>query len=237
MNQKKFLFILCPPHSGSTLLLYLVGTSKNSSVFEIRGEGQYLTEAKSIMRVDPYNEQMKIPWNTIKKIYEKNWDMTKSVLVDKSPPNLIRAPEIEVEFENSFFITMLRNPYPWCYGIKNRKTHLTFTEVALMWLHLAKYQIKNIHNLSRVLSFTYEDLCDNPEKTVKKIETFIPELNDIDITQKFRIHTLEGKQEKQITNLNNLALSKLTNTNLAEISKVLRREEDVMKFFSYEILS
>ena len=67
--------------SGSTLLLRLIGTSKNASIFPHRsGEGQFLEEITSIMREDAWNETKKIPWDYIKKVYEKNWDLTKPVL-------------------------------------------------------------------------------------------------------------------------------------------------------------
>jgi len=236
-QEKKYVFILCPPFSGSTLLVDLIGTSKSASVFASRRhEGQFLEETEKIMRNKPWNNDAPFPWKKIRNIYEENWDMTKPVLVEKSPPNLIRAKQIEREFEKAFFIIMIRNPYAWCFGMKRRKASRNYSKLAEEWLERAKTQIFNIKNLQNTLYFTYEFFTENPNETKNKIAQFIPELNDIDITKQFTIHSFIGTKKKPITNLNIIAISKLKENEIKEISQILIQEKDVLKFFSYEIL-
>ena len=222
-QNHKFLFVLSPAYSGSTLIAKLIGTSKNASIFPTdSAEGQQLSELRDIMYVkDRWDETKKLPWGHIKNIFLKNWDLNKPILVEKSPPNLIRAKEIEREFNNSFFIVSIRNPYAWCYSEYRRaKDRWTISEIVQKWIFRAKAQIQNIENLKNVLFFTYEDLTTFPKETVLKISKFIPELNDIDINQEFAIHSLIGDHEKPIQNFNDLAISNLSQFEIDQISEI-----------------
>lgn len=188
------------------------------------------------MRDNPWDEKKRLPWTHIKKVFEKNWDMQKSVLLEKSPPNMLHALEIEKEFENSHFLILIRNPYAWCYSVKRRHPNPILSVIVTKWVNRARYQMRNIKNLERVLLLTYEQLCDFPKETVEKIGNFLPELNDINIHQEFQIHSLIGKDKKPISNLNDIAISNLTPKDVNEISTILKKNEDVMKFFSYDLM-
>jgi len=237
-KKNKTLFILSTPYSGSTILVQLIGTSKNASIFPSESnEGQKLKEIRSFMRDKSWKVDKRIPWNHVKKVYEKNWDLSKPVLVEKSPPNLIRAVEIEKTFENAHFIVMTRNPYAWCAGIKKRIPERPFAKIAQIWIRRMKFQKYNIQNLQQVLFFTYEQLCDHPKSVVNMISKFVPELSDIDITTKLRAHSKSGIKKTSITNFNVWAISELSPNEIAEISEVLKTEKSIMEFFSYQILS
>jgi len=236
-KKNKTLFILCLPFSGSTILVKLIGTSKNSSIFSSQNhEGQQLQEIRSFMRDKPWHIEKKIPWDHVKKVYEKNWDLNKTVLVEKSPPNLIRAKEIEKKFENTYFIVMIRNPYASCVSRKLRWPQASYTHLAKKWIIRIKYQKYNIENLSKVLFFTYEQFCDDPESVAKMISKFIPELSDMNVKSEFTVDSLSGIPKKSITNFNFSAISKLSQKDIEEISNVLKYENTLLKYFSYEIM-
>ncbi len=236
-KKNKTLFILCLPFSGTTILVKLIGTSKNSSIFSSKNhEGQQLQEIRNFMRDKSWDIEKKIPWDHVKKIYEKNWDLNKTVQVEKSPPNLIRAKEIEKKFENPYFIVMTRNPYAWCAGMKPRMPENSYTHIATTWIDRIKYQKYNIENLSQVLFFSYEQFCDDPEGVAKMISKFIPELSDIDVKSKFTVPSKSGISKKSITNFNFSAISKLSQKDIEEISNVLKYENTLLKYFSYEIM-
>ena len=57
--MKKFLFVLCPPYSGSTVLWRILGTSPQVSM--LPKEGQFVDEVREIMRDEPYNADKKMP--------------------------------------------------------------------------------------------------------------------------------------------------------------------------------
>lgn len=100
--MNSYVFILCPPYCGSTLLWKLVLTS--TVVSALPSEGQFLPEVKEIMRQDPWNVNVKLPWVKIKEVWDGYWDHNKLLLLEKSPPNLIRAKEIEQHFNPVYFL-------------------------------------------------------------------------------------------------------------------------------------
>ena len=136
-----YLFVLCPPYSGSTVLWKLLSTSPKVSA--LPREGQFLNTVKNIMRKNPWNPQRTFPWNVIKSKWEEVWDCSKPILLEKSPPNIIRAFEIEKVFSPAYFIAMIRNPYAFCEGF-SRRNSTSMEDAAKFWVKCAEYQIKNI---------------------------------------------------------------------------------------------
>ena len=241
----KYLFILSPPYSGSTLITKLIGTSKNASIFSSpQSEGQKLKDLKEIMMVDyRWNKSIKFPWKKIKEIFLQNWDLTKPILVEKSPPNIIKTDDIIQEFQPVFFIITIRNPYTWTQSYSRRSKNDNFSKIARRWIFHAKHQMKNITNLKNSLFFKYEDLTNNPEKISTEIKNYLSELNDINYKEKIEVHSIIGsepefiKHYNSIVNLDHLVISKLSLNNIHEINDVLKENKNIMNFFSYDILS
>jgi Sulfotransferase family len=239
--QHKHLFILSPPYSGSTLLLRLLATSPNVSVFSSdKGEGMRLSEMQEMMLTERWNPRHALPWPHIRTIFENHWDMSKPVLLEKSPPNMIRAGEIEKHFENAHFIVLMRNPYAWCESMMRRrqpdKPELSAGEVTEGWLWRAKWQIRNVESLRAVLKLRYEEICDATHASVGRIIGFIPEIGQLDTGGEFEIHSMLGKARNVITNTNPAAIARLTQQQIREITGMLRPEADVLRFFGYELL-
>jgi len=113
-----YLFVLCPPYSGSTLLWKLLSTSANVSA--LPAEGQFLPELESLMREKPWDPAHTLPWPEIKRVWESYWNMDRPVLLEKSPPNLIRTQDILAHFHPVKFVVMVRNPYAQSEGLMRR---------------------------------------------------------------------------------------------------------------------
>jgi len=102
-------------------------------------------------------------------IYHREWDLTKNVLLDKSPPHICRALKIQKEFEKYgkvFFIISTRNPYSTKYRAEK-------------WIEYDKYQQKNIEQLDNIITTSYEEMCESPNILIQKISSIIPELGDM----------------------------------------------------------
>ena len=113
-KKNQHLFILSPPFCGSTLLTEILSTSRNLSFNNNIGlkEGQHLPETHNILFTqDRWNPNKKIDWLVIKSIWNKYWDRSKDILLEKSPPNICRAENINDVFNNSKYICLIRNPY------------------------------------------------------------------------------------------------------------------------------
>jgi hypothetical protein len=231
------MFILSPPYSGSTLTWRILSTSPEVSSF--KKEGQHLRKTRSYMTKKSYLPETQMPWDKISKVWHRKWNLRKSILLEKSPPHLVRAQEIAKIFSPAYFIALIRNPYAFCEGHSRRvpqsnKNAKNFG--ADFWVRLARFQKNNIETLEKILFFKYEDLVDDPLKIKEKILNFVPELQDIDVNNTYGSDTIDGYGENQITDYNQRKLDNLTQEQIEIISKVLSENMDIMDFYKYQIL-
>jgi len=213
--RKKYLFVLCPPYNGSTVLYKILDSSPNVSTFLgtiykvveknnginkeyyeyliPRGEGHCLLIDNKINDYEKKRHKFgyKIPLKEMKELYDRYWDLNKKILCDKSPPYVHYAKEIEEyfsQFGDVYFICMIRNPYS-CKWIRESP-----------WPRFAKLQQYNITHLKNVCYFRYEDLVTHPEKVKKQLLDFLPELQDIDMnTSSHKGLNKEAKRNKELT--------------------------------------
>jgi hypothetical protein len=228
--MSSYVFILCPPFSGSTVLWKLFSTSH--AVSALPSEGQFLPEVKNIMRQDPWNPDIRFPWEEIKAVWDGYWDHEKPLLVEKSPPHIIRTQEIMEHFRPVSFILMVRNPYAHCEGLI-RRNKWSATDSAKFSVRCMREQADNAKRLPNTLCFTYEQLTENPEMISKNIQEFLPELGELKHTESFSVHSIDGVVNRRIVNLNKSNIENLSVRDLRDINKVLRENDDVMTYWGY----
>ncbi len=228
-----YLFVLCPPFSGSTVLWKLLGTSPVVSSHSV--EGQVVDGVKELMRNDPWNPNTRMPWAAIKAKWERAWDMSKPILLEKSPPNIMRAFELEQHFAPAHFIAMVRNPYALCEGLQRRR-QMELATAARRWVVHVTHQFENITKLKRIVHFTYEELTDTPTRIKEKILTFMPQLQELDLTQSFEVHSVQGNEARPLHNFNDEKIARLSAADIQRINTVLQAHERLMKFFGYQYI-
>lgn len=226
----KYLFVLSPPYSGSTVLWRMLATSPHVSAFE--QEGQFLDSVRHVTK-DPWNLQKPIPWEFVKEKWEEVWDCTKPILLEKSPPNLAHAFEIERVFSPAYFIIINRNPYAFCEG-RVRRLQGTMAQAAQFWVRCSRLQMKNLSELTNAIHFTYETFTESLGQISQQILEFVPELHTLDAQASFKAQAVTGYDARPITNLNQLKIDLLSNKDLAEINSVLSQHPDVMQFWGYD---
>lgn len=210
-----YLFILCPPFSGSTILYKILNTSPNISTFlqkivkvtlndtlmDIyihKGEGQFLyelygdPEKKELYSLNRHKPGYSLPIDDMDSVWKQHWDHSKPILCEKSPPFVHFAEQIENYYgkDNVKFIIMIRNPYAcrWNKNVPN-------------WNVFAKKQKENLNNLNNTLLIRYEDLVSDPNVVKKRILNFVPELENINmyIGEIDGLSTVRGARNKEIT--------------------------------------
>lgn len=237
-KENQYLFILSPPFCGSTLLTEIISTSKNVSCNNNIGlkEGQHLPFVNNILFTDDrWDPNKKINWIKVKNLWNKYWDRSKHILLEKSPPNICRAKNINEVFNNAKYICLIRNPYAQIQS-NIRRYNSNIIVATKKYLNYLKFQKDNIENLENILIITYEELTNSPLKTKDKIRIFLPKLNDINIKKKFNAHNMLKENEMRITNLNNKSIETLTKKQIITISKILNKNQDLIKYFNYSIL-
>jgi len=236
-KNHKFLFILSPPYSGSTLLTQIISTSEKISCnnYIATMEGQLLPELRNHMfNKDRWDKSNVYDWSKIKSVWMKYWDQSKPVLMDKTTTNIMRFDEIKKEFDNTYAICLIRNPYAVIEGImrRNSKTIEFAIEFCIKTLKYQKYNIENHKNLTWI---TYSELCNNQDLVKKKIKSILPEIDDLNFNKFFRAHNFKNKSLK-ITNLNDEKISKLKKDDILKINKYFTKEKELLNFFYFQIL-
>ena len=236
-KSHKFLFILSPPYCGSTLLTQIISTSKKISCnnYIATMEGQLLPELrKHMFNKDRWDESSVYNWSKIKGVWMKYWDQSKPVLMDKTTTNIMRFDEIKNQFDNTYAICLVRNPYAVIEGImrRNSKSIEFAVEFCIKTLQYQKYNIENNKNLAWI---SYSELCNNHNLVKKKIKSILPEIDDLDFNKFFSAHNFKNKSLR-ITNLNDEKISKLKKEDILKINKYFSKEKELLSFFDFQMI-
>ena len=154
--------------------------------------------------------------------------------MDKTTTNIMRFDEIKKEFNNTYAICLVRNPYAVVEGIirRNSKPIEFAIEFVIKTLRYQKYNIENNKNL---IWIKYSELCDNQDLVNKKINTILPEIDDLDFNKFFSAHNFKN-QPMKITNLNDEKISKLKKDDISKINKYFLKEKELLQFFNFQII-
>jgi hypothetical protein len=234
----KYLFILSPPASGSTLLHELICRSDAVSPNNTVGtrEGQTLSDVRGMMYDvgDRWDPNLEIDWAFVKQAWHKIWNSKKPILLEKSPPNLMRAPDIANAFQPASFICLVRNPYACAERAKQQGDNLTTTAESLV-VQLKKQQ-ENLVRLENTLLLTYEEICDSTNEVLTRLSGFLPELGTLDASGEFKSPNLVGSA-LPITNLNDRKIANLNQRDLDMLNAVFEPNRAVLVHFGYELIS
>ena len=161
------------------------------------------------------------------------WELNQSLLLDKSPPNLIRSQQIEKCFQPVTFVAMVRNPYVHCEALM-RRDRMTAEQAARLVLQCLRHQKRNQEQLQNILLVRYEDLVKSPGKIKKQLLAFLPKLESIKIDQKFRAHNYTQEQQK-IMDFNQGKIERIKPHQLKTINSIFVEEETLLHFFNYNL--
>lgn len=235
--ENKYLFILGATHAGTTLLNEILSSSKNASSNnnEHTREGQLLPTVTDHMFAHKrqWEEDLHFDWHFIRHEWRKYWDVTRKVLIEKSPPNLLRAREIESVFEPAYFLIFVRNPYAHCETFL-RKNNFSPFEAATFVVKTLDFQKRNLKELKRTVLIRYETLVDDPESFKKDLTAFLPELEDVETTGEFKAHNYYQRPQK-LRNFNAEKIARLTSSDFEGINQVFEEHQSLLEFFGYTI--
>lgn len=100
------------------------------------------------------------------------WDLTKPVLVEKSPPNLLMGRFLQAAFPGSSFIMIMRHPV----AVSRATSKWTRQSVHALighWLKAYETMVEDIPFLERVIVVRYEDLVDSPDAVMAGVFSFL----------------------------------------------------------------
>lgn len=176
-NPPHFLFILTPPYSGSTAISQILITSHRCMVLRSNGEGQWLIPG--LCDSDRWDPKKPLSIESIKSVwlhtYQSVFELTSNIdiVIEKSPPNLVRIEKLISVFPNHSLLANNRNPYANVSSIlfRNHKTEKysktkrleVIEKIAKDWVWRSSLIKSNVKKL-KIPLVTYEQFCDNPER-------------------------------------------------------------------------
>lgn len=228
-----YLFIMGHPRSGSTIMHRLLSSSQNVSTLPDEGL-KLITEINNgIDFRNRWDPKFKMDFQKIKEEWHIYWDKNKNILLEKSPPLILRSDELALVFNYVRFIWLIRNPYAYVASVKSYFPLSSAYFIAKFWCVMAMYIMQGFQrHRDKSILIKYEDFTSNLENFNNLICSFMPGIGQLKVNA---IYNIKNKKSK-ITNLNDEYVNKLHVSDIFLISQALIPNHKIMNYFKYEII-
>jgi hypothetical protein len=197
MQSHRFAFIAGLHRSGTSILFKCLKDHPQISGFENTGvpedEGQHLQSVfpPALVHGGPgrfgFVPEAHLTENSPlvsdenrRKLYSewaRHWNLDRPLLLEKSPPSLIRSRFLQAMFPNSYFIVILRHPIAvsyatqkWCdTGIRALTDH---------WLRCHEIFARDLLHLQNVVVVKYESFVRQPREYLNALHSFLGVASD-----------------------------------------------------------
>jgi hypothetical protein len=193
MEGHKLVFLAGLHRSGTTLLARLLAAHPEVSGFSGTGvpadEGQHLQDVYPPAAVyggpgrfgfapesHLTEESPLVSEANARAIFEqwsKHWDLSQSVLLEKSPPNLLKTRFLQALFPGSAFVVIVRHPIPVSIPTARWRGTRRYDRMLAHWLRCHALFEADREHLERVHVVTYEQLVRDPAGTLYGIFEFL----------------------------------------------------------------
>lgn len=233
-QPEKWVFLVGCYNSGTTLLAKLL--SSHPQIGSMPREGQFYTDQfttpylvglprlwalkPDLFRMDE-TFQGKVNVTRLKKQWGANMNHPeRPVLLEKSPTNAARVRWLQSNFENSYFIGIIRDGYAVSEGIHRKAGH-KLEMTAQQWSESNRIMLSDFDHLENAKIVRYEALTAEPEECLHNILAFLdlPPLIERIEGKSWRIH----EQETAIRNMNEKSFKRLSPEQLTRINAVAGR--------------
>jgi hypothetical protein len=192
-DAHRLVFVAGLHRSGTTLLARLLGAHPAVSRFE--GTGVPADEGQHLQSVYPpastyggpgrfgfapeshltETSPLATPENEARLLEEwsPHWDLACSVLVEKSPPNLLKTRFLQALFPEARFVVVLRHPIPVTLATARWRQTRRLHRLVEHWLACHELFETDRAELARVHVLRYEDLVGEPGATLDAVFRFL----------------------------------------------------------------
>lgn len=127
------------------------------------GAGGHLTEVDAARLPEP--QQLFEQWAL-------HWDLTRPVLIEKSPPNIVRTRFLQALFPRSRFLIVVRHPLFSCMATKKWAGRQSLESLLDHWFHCHQVLQQDAPGLRSLRVVKYEWLCADPVKSLAELADF-----------------------------------------------------------------
>jgi hypothetical protein len=167
----------------------------------------------------------------LKRQFYRRWDLSKRVLVEKSPHHMMRMRFIAAAFEPAKFVILVRDGYAVAEGIHRRRKHPIKT-CAMQWYEANRNALNDAAQVDHCW-LPYEKLADDPQKAIDRVCEFIgvPTVK-VNLKTPIRRQNMFNRpfSLKDHPNFNAESMKRLS----AEDRKVIRKQaKKILDYFGY----
>jgi Sulfotransferase family len=101
------------------------------------------------------------------------WDLEKPVLLEKSPPNLLKTRFLQALFPSAAFVVVFRHPIPVTLATARWRETRRLQPLLEHWLHCYELFEEDRRSLRRVHVIRYEDLVEDPDGALARVWGFL----------------------------------------------------------------
>ena len=202
MTDHRFVFIGGLHRSGTTAVCDLIGAhpqaSRLTNTGQTEDEGQFLQSVYPIddklggaerfaLHPDAHMTEASLLLAGARErlfaAWAPYWDLSKPVLCEKTPANMVRSRFLQGAFPQSSFIFVSRHPVACALAIRKWKYSLYRAPLALSirnWIACHRAMAQDLPHLARGRVIRYEDLTADPAAGCRGMEQFLelgPDLN------------------------------------------------------------
>jgi len=103
----------------------------------------------------------------------RHWDTTKPVLIEKSPPNLIRMRFLQALFPEAAFVVVIRHPVAVAYATSKWRRRTPIRKLLEHWVVAHELYRSDRGHLDRLLEVRFEDFVGDPEGELARVYGFV----------------------------------------------------------------
>jgi hypothetical protein len=192
MNEHRLIFVTGLHRSGTSILHRCLSDHPSVSGFSKTGifedEGQYLQTVlprgidfggPGKFGFDPQSHMTEThPLASPefgRQIFEQwapHWDLSKPVLVEKSPPTLLRCRLFQAMFPDACFVVIIRHPAAAALATTKFARGVSVERLIAHWVHCHDLFLGDSRFLRRAIAVKYEDFAAHPNRELARIQRF-----------------------------------------------------------------
>jgi hypothetical protein len=105
--------------------------------------------------------------------WSRHWDLEKAVLVEKSPPNLIRTRFLQALFPDASFVVVTRHPIPVAYATAKWRRGESLRTLLRHWVVAHEIYGDDRQRVDRLHEVRFEDFVRDPNAELARLEAFL----------------------------------------------------------------
>jgi len=191
VDDHRFVFLAGLHRSGTTLLARLLAAHPEVSGFsgtdKPADEGQHLQTVFPTAKVwggpgrfgfapEAHFTEAQASEEKARQLFEEwapHWDLARPVLLEKSPPNLLKTRFLQALFPGAAFVVVLRHPIAVSLATAKWRRTRRYGRLVEHWLRCHEIFAADKPRLERVHVIRYEELVREPEPVLRGVFEFL----------------------------------------------------------------